>query len=202
MTRSGSLIILPATATDESVLVEGLRTGNAAAYQSLYVLYADRVIAVVRLLLPDAFVDDAVQDTFISVYKGIDSFRSDARLGTWIHRIAFNTAMTSLRRQGARKRAESVIADHQQEPADAEAGAIDRLAGDTLFTLLKQLDPPKRTAFWLHHVAGMTAVEIGEILGEQRGTVLKRLQRTRVELTQAWQELENRPQLRRQGGEP
>jgi RNA polymerase sigma-70 factor (ECF subfamily) len=185
-TLKRTLFLLPIDA-DESLLVEALRAGDADAYRSLYIHHADKVIGLSRMLLPDSLVDDALQETFLRVFGGIDRFRGDARLGTWIHRIAVNVCLNALRRQDVRKRVEAELALIEAETSfDAEAASIDRIAGATLDTLLQQLEPVKRTTFWLYHVEGQTAAEIGEILGEPRATVLKRLQRARVELLNAW----------------
>jgi RNA polymerase sigma-70 factor (ECF subfamily) len=182
-----TLFLLPVDA-DESLLVEALRAGEADAYRSLYIHHADKVIGLSRMLLPDSLVDDAVQETFLRVFRGIDRFRGDSRLGTWIHRIAVNVCLNAVRRLDVRKRVEAELALTEADTSfDAEAASIDRIAGATLDTLLQQLEPVKRTTFWLYHVEGQTAAEIGEILGEPRATVLKRLQRARVELLNAWQ---------------
>lgn len=176
------------TDADETLLVEALRTGDAHAYKSLYLHYSGRVIRLSTMLLHESMVDDAVQDTFLRVFRNIDRFRGESRLGTWIHRIAVNVCLNAVRRQGARFRAETRLATDAQDADETfESSTIDRIAGATLEVLLQQLDPIKRATFWLFHVEQLTAAEIAEILDEPRPNVLKRLQRTRAELLRAWQ---------------
>src|SRR6476646_6281128 len=112
-----SILPLP---IDESMLVEGLRAGDVAAYRSLYVHFADQVSGLVRQLLPDAMVDDAMQETFLRGYRHIDRLRGDARLATWIHRIAVNVCLTALRRQTVRRRAEETSVALPPELPDSE----------------------------------------------------------------------------------
>ena len=66
---------------------------------------------------------------------------------------------------------------------------------------MNRLDPIKRATFHLHHVEDLTAAEIGEVLGEPRATVLKRLQRTRVELLDAWHAAQKTQANRQRGGQ-
>ena len=197
---TGRLHILPLTDDDEARLVAALQNGTDGAFASLYHLYAHRVAGVVRLLLGDHGAEDAVQETFLRVHKHIEAFRGDARLSTWIHRIAVNVCLSELRKR--RSRGQTVELAEQDEPTEhTEQTWIDRDAGHALLGLLNRLDPIKRATFHLHHVEDLTAAEIGEVLGEPRATVLKRLQRTRVELLDAWHAAQNTQANRQRGGQ-
>jgi RNA polymerase sigma-70 factor (ECF subfamily) len=181
----GALHILPMAHGDEARLVEALRQGSPQAFESLYHLYVDRVAGLARLLLRGGPVDDAVQETFLRVFRSIATFREEARLTTWIHRIAINVCISELRKQSVRRAREGAIAQPDQ-PSDLEEATSARQAGGALLAILRDLEPAKQTTFYLHHVEGMSAAEIGDVLGEPRGTVLKRLQRTRVDVLERW----------------
>lgn len=201
LSRLARVQSLPSDVLDEELLLEALRAGNQDAYRSLYVHYLPRVVNLCRVLLRDAGVEDAVQETFLKVFRNIQSFRGESRLTTWIHRIATNVCLTELRRRGVWKGRETGwSAADSGDPQDTEAELMLRQAGQQLHLLLEQLEPLKRTTFFLHHVEGLTALEIGEVLDEQRGTVLKRLQRTREDLLERWSRAQGVSSVEAMGG--
>ena len=90
----------------ESSLLVGLRSRDEHAYEQFVQRYRSRVFAVTqRLLRNEDDAQDAVQDTFLSAFRAIDSFEGQAQFSTWLHRIASNAALMKLRTQ-RRKREE------------------------------------------------------------------------------------------------
>lgn len=180
-------ILLP-DAVDEERLLQALRDGAPDAFRTLYRLYLPKVAGLCRVLLRDVGVDDAIQDTFLRIFRNIDQFRGESRLTTWVHRIATNVCLSELRQRGTWRARHDPIGEELGDDRDVEVEFADRQSGQKVQRLLEELDPIKRTTFFLHHVEGLTAAEIGEVLGEQRGTVLKRLQRTREDLLARFRE--------------
>ena len=181
-----SIHLLPPELVDEERLLEGLRAGAPDAFRALYRLFLPKVASLCRMLLRDVGVDDAVQDTFLRIFRNIHNFRGDSRLTTWVHRIATNVCLSELRQRGTWRARHDDQADEVDDGRDVEADFALKQSSQHLQALLDSLDPAKRTTFFLHHVEGLTAAEIGMVLGEQRGTVLKRLQRTREDLLARW----------------
>jgi RNA polymerase sigma-70 factor (ECF subfamily) len=103
-----SVRIAPA---DEGALVARLRQGDGRAFEELVRGYTPPMLAVCRRLLRNHEQDaqDAVQDAFVSVFRSIASFEGDARLSTWLHRIAVNAALMKLRSR--KRRPERPIED-------------------------------------------------------------------------------------------
>src|SRR5262245_25651437 len=91
---------LPASKFDnETELVARLRAGDGDAYESLFRTHAGALMAVARKFLGDT--DDAaeaVQDAFVSAFRGMDRFAGTSRLGTWLHRITVNACLMTIRR--------------------------------------------------------------------------------------------------------
>jgi RNA polymerase sigma-70 factor, ECF subfamily len=82
----------------DATIVARLKAGDLQTFETIVRRYSGRLLATARRLLgndPDA--QDAVQETFISAFNSIASFRGDARLSTWLHRIAVNAALVQLR---------------------------------------------------------------------------------------------------------
>ncbi len=200
---NASVHMLPTLVVDEEQLVEGLRTGSPEAFRSLYRLYLPKVAGLCRVLLRNVGVEDAIQDTFLRVFRNIQQFRGDSRLTTWVHRIATNVCLTELRQRGVWRARHDDLVDEVSDGRDVEADLALKQSSQLLQALLDELDPLKRTTFFLHHVEGLTAAEIGIVLGEQRGTVLKRLQRTREDLLARWPNaLPDSRESRDTGGRP
>ncbi len=179
------LHILTEHDSDDERLIQALRDGQDGAFANLYHLYVHRVAGVARTFVTPTQVDDVIQDTFVLVFRNINKFRGDSRLATWIHRITVNVCLSELRKQRSRIRTEP-FEDIHESSHDPESVWLDQDAGQAMMGLLDQLEPRKRATIYLHHVEGLTAAEIADVLGEQRQAVLKRLQRTREELLDAW----------------
>ena len=106
MERSEPLGVL--SPSDEAKLIDALRAGDGDAYGQLVRRYGGRLLAVTRRLLrEEEDARDAVQEAFLSAFKAIDRFEGQARLSTWLHRIAVNAALMKLRSK--RRRPETSI---------------------------------------------------------------------------------------------
>src|SRR5262245_5089129 len=82
----------------DPALVERLRRGDGSAFENLLRRHTGRLLAVARRLLGnEEDARDVVQDAFLSAFRSIDRFDGQAALGTWLHRIAVNAALTKLR---------------------------------------------------------------------------------------------------------
>ena len=92
-----------AAAAGEDQLLESCRRGDVAAFERLYRMHGERMKSVaLNLLRRESDAEDAVQETFLKVYRGAASFRGGAALSTWIYRILVNTCYDLLRRRKRR----------------------------------------------------------------------------------------------------
>ena len=92
---------------DEDLLLR-MRSGEEAAFEELVRTHGGRLLAVARRYLPsEDDARDAVQDAFLSAFKALPAFEGQAKLSTWLHRIAVNAALMKLRTR-RRKPAQSI----------------------------------------------------------------------------------------------
>jgi RNA polymerase sigma-70 factor, ECF subfamily len=85
-------------AAADRALIARLKAGDADAYEDAVRVYSSRLLAVTRRILGnDEEARDALQDTFLSAFRSIARFEGDARLSTWLHRIAVNAALMKVR---------------------------------------------------------------------------------------------------------
>jgi len=83
----------------DSELIKGLRNGSSEAFKKLIELHQVSLIRLCKGFLPlENDVQDIVQETFIEVFESISRFREDARLSTWIYRIAVNKSLNLVRK--------------------------------------------------------------------------------------------------------
>ncbi|NND76112.1 MAG: RNA polymerase sigma factor [Ilumatobacter sp.] len=130
----------------------------------------------------DALADDVAQETFIKVWKNLDSFRGDGSLRGWILRIAHNEAVSTLRR------IRDSATDPQKLPERVDAIGTTRIvegriAESELIDALDQLDELSRAIVVLREVEGLSYDDIATTLDVPIPTVKTRLLRARRELS-------------------
>jgi RNA polymerase sigma-70 factor (ECF subfamily) len=156
----------PSEDPDEQALRERCGSGDVSAFEELYRSHGARIKSLAANLLGSrSDAEDAVQETFLKIYRGASSFRGAAKLSTWTYRILVNTCLDQRRRKG---RAPDLT---QAEEPDAElrAPAADHPLRMDLEASLASLEQKHRTVFLLFEVEGFTLREVGEILGVPEG---------------------------------
>jgi RNA polymerase sigma-70 factor, ECF subfamily len=183
-----SLAVIPhrEAEMDDAALIAAARQGDGAAFARLFRHHADAVrTRITRLVGPVAERDDLVQKVFIAFYRGLPSYRGDARLSTYLHRIAVNVAYDHLR---ARRRwAETAAPSDAEATAESVAPALeDQVAARAdlarLLALLDQLSPKKRIAFVLVAVEGCSLAEAAALIGARQDAVKQRALHARRDL--------------------
>lgn len=182
-------------AEPEAVLLARLRRGEEGAFETLVRTYGPRLLSVARRFLGgDEEARDAVQEAFVSAFRGLPSFQGEARLSTWLHRIAVNAALMRLRARGARP--EESIEDllprfledghHAEHPpswvARADTLVERREARDLVRACIDRLPEGHRAVLLLRDIEEMSTEEAAAALGVTPGTVKVRLHRARQAL--------------------
>lgn len=154
-----------AARAEDSALAAACRSGDLRAYERLYALQGARMKNLARNLLGNSLdAEDAVQDTFLKIQRGIASFRGQSSFITWTFRILVNTCHDA-RRKRVRKK-EVASEDETGEPLRPEPRAPSshpalRLA---LERALAELTRHQRDIFLLYEVEGFHHAEIAAML--------------------------------------
>ncbi len=176
--------------TDEGAIVVRAAAGDADAFRVLIERYQGRVVAFLRQLCgcPEQALDLA-QETFLSAYRHLGSFRHECRFSTWLHTIALNHARSAGRRRRPVRSLDAVAADGSRlmaEPAarmpSVSAGLEHADLARRLTTALDQLDDRYREVIVLADMNDASYEEIAAALDIPIGTVRSRLHRGRLEL--------------------
>lgn len=163
----------------EPELIAKAREGDERAVRALYDRYSPRVYAVVRRIVgEDDLAEDCAQEAWIRALRALPGFRGEARFGTWLHRIAVNSALQMIRKE--KKRTERETSIPVDLPVSPSVG--DPLLAKKLQAALDQLSPGMREVLILHDVEGYTHAEIGEVLGVTAGTSKSQLFKARARM--------------------
>src|SRR3954467_12775871 len=93
-------IVQPALPPDDHRLVESLRAGDEAAFETLIERYHSSLLRLAMFYVPSrAVAEDVVQETWLGVLQGLDRFEGRSSLKTWIFRILTNRAKTRGQRE-------------------------------------------------------------------------------------------------------
>ncbi|MGQ0508414.1 MAG: RNA polymerase sigma factor [Myxococcaceae bacterium] len=190
---------------EEQRLLGRAQAGDIAAFERLVELHRDRVFALaLRMTRSEQDAAEITQDTFLSAYQNLESFRGDAAFGSWVHRIAANNALMKLRHQRVVKAAEAEIqgpefnergslAEYPQQDWSrrADEKALDAELGKAIEQATERLPEGYREVFLLKDVDGLSYEEIAEITGDSVPAIKSRLHRARLALREAIDEFYN-----------
>jgi RNA polymerase sigma-70 factor (ECF subfamily) len=169
---------------DDAVLVARLRAGDEDAFGALVRRYQGPLLRLAEATVGSAAVaQEATQDTWLAVLRGIDRFEGRSSFKTWVFRILLNRARTaSYKEQRAGRPDEGLderfdAGGHWAEPPEPWADRVDeRLVATELAErvrdLLPQLPDAQRQVVVLRDVEGLSAAEVCDLLqvkdGQQR----------------------------------
>ncbi len=174
--------LMPATAPavdDDHALVRASLGGDTAAFEALYRRHVGRVHGMISRLLGRhrQRAEDLTQEAFVRAWQALGSYRFESAFGTWLYRLAANTALMELR-------------SHRGDPAMDDEDQLERVghpdsAGHTtalamdLDRAVATLPPRARAVLVLYDVEGWTHEEIAGELEMAVGTSKAQLHRAR-----------------------
>jgi RNA polymerase sigma-70 factor (ECF subfamily) len=127
--------------------------------------------------------EELTQDVFLKAFRSLSTFRGSSSFSTWLYRIAYNTAISALRKQKMEWLPFEEIADMAEKEAEDEVSELD---GDDQLDLLQkameQLPPDDRALLTLFYTQEKTVDEISVITRLSRPNVKTKLHRIRKKL--------------------
>ncbi len=166
--------------------------GDSRAFDELVRRYQDKVYRLAfKILRHEEDAAEALQDAFLSAYRGLKNFKVESTFSTWLYRVATNAALMRYRR---RREGHVSIEQSQSHNEDAEPLALPDWSAQPLEELLdaetrqmmeeglQRLPPELRAVFVLRDVEERSNAEVAEILDLSVAAVKSRLHRARVGL--------------------
>ncbi|MBW3592891.1 MAG: RNA polymerase sigma factor [Actinobacteria bacterium] len=164
----------------EPALVAAVADGDREALRLLYERHAPWLTLRLTRRCGDAdVVDDAVQDTFVAVWRQASRYDGRGEVGAWIWGIAIRRLVDLVRR---RPRREFLLSERPEAVASAEEQVLVGVEYGDLAGALNRLSPELRAVVQATVLDGLTTREAGKLLGIPAGTVKTRMMRARAQL--------------------
>lgn len=177
-------------------LIGKIKKGDFSAFERLVKKYETRIYNhCLKFLSNQEDAEDVLQETFLQVYRSLDSFRGDSAFSTWLFKIATNGCLMKIRRT---KKVDLVSID---KPIDFDGSLLQREIVDwsknpsllhgndeirnALDRMISLLPEDKRVVLILKDVEGFSNLEISQILGMTVAAVKSRLHRARLAMRDA-----------------
>ncbi|HEY3085953.1 MAG TPA: RNA polymerase sigma factor [Candidatus Dormibacteraeota bacterium] len=161
-------------------MVEKYEPGSEADFERLYRNSYRRILGTLITLVRDqAIAEDCAQETFERAYRKWRTWKPEAPVEAWLHRIAINVAISDRRHQRLRQAGELVRRLGRPAPGPDPSLLAER---SDLVRAMKKLPTKQAAALVLRHYHGYSNREIGAALGVPEQTVASRLAAARKQL--------------------
>ncbi|WP_271216335.1 RNA polymerase sigma factor SigM [Streptosporangium carneum] len=172
--------------------------GDPHAFSEIVKRHRDRMWAVALRTLGDPDeAADAVQDAFVSAYRKAESFRGEAAVTTWLHRIVVNACLDRMRRKSVRPVADDELVEAAERDTPVLDQTAEREVSMEVSAALKLLPSDQRAALVLVDMMGYSVEDAAQVLEVPSGTVKSRCARGRAKLAPILSHLRNRSDLSR-----
>ncbi len=182
----GLVSLVPMERAEGQSVVNRILAGDTTAARWLINSHQSLVSQIVARVIPNPTDrEDLAQDIFLKVFEKLDTYAGNAKLSTWIARIAFNTCLNWKEKKRAvlysdiAPDASLTVDDCPADGEDPEVVAVQRHTASTLCAAIDNLPVIYGLILSLYHLQEMTYREIGEILQMPDGTVKSYLFRAR-----------------------
>ena len=190
------------TATSDEQIVERALTGDAEAFGEIVHRWERRIFALAYGMLGrEEDARDATQETFLAAFRNLRGFRGEAKVSSWLHRIAVNQCITRQRRSKVRN--EAAIEDEEERHASSFASPLElspaRVAEgreniDAVRRAVNSLPLDLRQVVLMKEFEELTFREIAEALDLPLSTVKSRLYTAMHQLQMRLQKFGNEPE--------
>ena len=176
-------------------LVARIRGGDYQAFEALVSRYEGKVYRLsMRMLRNQEDAEDALQETFLQVYRGLNGFEGRSTFSTWLFRLATNVCLMKIRHRETEPAnllpLEEYLPRHEEGehpqirdwPDKPEEMLLNKESREKMLEALGKLPAEYRAVFILRDIEGFSNAEAGEALGISVAAVKSRLHRARLTL--------------------
>lgn len=179
-------------ALPDAELVKLAQAGDTRGFDELVRRYQDKVYRLCfKILRHEDDASEALQDAFLSAFRGLRNFKAESTFSTWLYRIATNASLMKYRKrrdghvsleqsQSNNENSETMqLPDWSQQPAQ---DLLDAETREVMAEGIQRLPEELRTVFVLRDVQDMSNAEVAEVLDLSVAAVKSRLHRARRSL--------------------
>lgn len=165
---------------EDAILVDRCLEGEQAAARELFQRQHGRIQATLyRILGSNRDMDDLLQDTFVQVFKSLNTFRGEARLSTWVDRIAVRVAYRHISQKKPAIFAIELADELQGASIMPSRHASAREGVRRFYAALSELSATARIAFTLHELDGKSVAQVATCVGASMTATKLRIWRAR-----------------------
>lgn len=161
---------------DEPEIIKGIQQGDRKAFQILVNSYQRMVVnTCLGIVHNHADAEDLAQDVFLEIFRNAENFRGDAKLSTWLYRIATNRSLNLIRNNkrkrffqsieetftGGRNRTSEISENRADQP---DQNITNQQRSDLLHRAIDRLPEKQRIAFTLNKYEELPYQQIAEVM--------------------------------------
>lgn len=154
-----------------------------ADFEQLIRDHGARIRRIASRYADSSSVDDLVQDILVRLWRSYPNFRSDAKIETWIYRVALNASMTHVRDSIRERKGQAAMA--AQSPSCSSASGATRSMGDVLASFLTHLGDIDASILMMY-LDGLNADEMSAVLGISGNAIGVRINRLKQKFTEMY----------------
>ena len=170
--------------SDQEV-IESVKKGNHSDYAILIDRYKNKAFSMLRRILKNKMeAEEVLQDCFLRAFKGLNTFKGEAKFSTWFYKIVYNTAITRVSAQ-KRKIESEMTSLHELFNLESENDYnISEQEDLSLFIneMINKLPPNYASVISMFYLEGMSCEEISKVLETTENNVKVMLHRSRSAL--------------------
>jgi len=179
----------------DPILLEKIKTGDYKAFEALVTRYESKVYRLaIRMLRNQQDAEDALQETFLQVHRGLSGFEGRSAFSTWLFRLATNVCLMKIRHRGTEPSKLLPLEDYLPRHEEGEVpqmvdwtirpeeALLSKESREKMMEALEKIPPEYRAVFILRDMEGFSNAETGESLGISVAAVKSRLHRARLAL--------------------
>ncbi len=151
----------------DSWLIAKVKSGDTSAFRELVDKHKDVSFTLAcSILKNEKDAEDALQDSFINVYRNINSFKSDAKFTTWLYKIVVNTSLNLLKKEKKFIHASiDTIKITNFNPTGTDSNLVNENRSKIIHVVLDEMKPNESLLLRLHYLSELDINEIKKITG-------------------------------------
>lgn len=180
--------------SDEKALLSKAKKGDVESFEKLIENCKNKAYNIAfHILRNEEDARDALQDSFIKIFKALNSFREESSFSTWVYRIVSNTCADMLKKNSKHKHANMIYTYNDDDEKDIEIKDCSLNPEEIterkekiryILSCMDRLSDEHREIIILRDIHGFSYEEIARILQCSDGTVKSRINRARNNLKQ------------------
>jgi RNA polymerase sigma-70 factor (ECF subfamily) len=168
--------------SEEEQVIAAIRSGDSSAFKKIVDHYQDMVYTIcIRLVKNSMIAEELAQDSFLKAFRNIHSYRGESKFSTWLYRIAYNTCLSSFRKNTVDEiEFQDYNADSQENDGLKSLETEDRDL--ELKRLLVRLKEDEQLLIQLFYLEELSIKEIADVVGMTESNIKVKLHRSKQKL--------------------